>query len=1178
MAKPRRSAAKRRPARKARARLARAVPPPDNPLLRHLGDDTIDEAEESAELKVISAGDGLRTAVALADVGARAGPPAERPRRTIAERRLNALAHARRMDGNPRGAAVAAVLGEGAGPEMVAPAPGTSNWVPMGPAAIPKGQTYSPPTRVLVTGRVTAIVVDPTDHNVIYLGAAQGGIWKTGDGGRNWSPKSDDEVSLAVGALAMDPGNHLVLYVGTGEGNFSGDSYYGGGVLATSNGGDSWANLNPGGVFTGARFCRITVTPGTPARLFAATTLGLFRSLDSGASWTQMTNGLPSGMATEVVIDPMTPTTVYSAFWAQGIYKTTNADAATPSWTKLTGGLPAGGFSRVALGISSSSPLTVYALMANSSYTIDQFYRSADGGMTWNPISLPGGNIGGQGFYNLNVAVDPTTPDIVYLSGVSLWKATRSTTTGSWSITNIGGPFHPDNHAFAFDPTNHLVVYAGSDGGIYKSTDGGMTWDDSINQGLSVTQFEFISQHPTSDAVVFGGTQDNGTEQFRNSPVFYHSDDGDGGFCAIDPNQPQNVISTYYNPSPKRSTQAGKAGSWLNVSSGITGGGLFYPPLTLDQTNPNNIAIGTDRINLDPAQGTTGWPTKVSLPGLSGNVSAIEYVNSNLIYVGTSSGQVYRLAKSGTTWSAAAIHAVPLPTSQFIWDINASPGDPNTIVLVMSGFGISHVWRGQVAATGTATWTDISGTGAGTLPDIPANALVIDPAAPNTMYVATDIAVFRTTDGGATWTQFSSGLPNCAVYDMKLHNPSRLLRVGTHGRGMWERKLDVASMPDVDLFFRNHPMHSGRVNPGPPNVPAAFEDPLQYVNLGDILNWWMCADIKVDALEGAPPSYQMNVADVDLVRYESVLQHRNARRGNVNRVYVCVHNRGIQPAAGVNVKLLYADASAGLPPLPPDFWTAFPGDSSDTSSWHPIGAAKTITSLSPTGPAILEWEWSTPASAAEHTCLLAVMDSPADPIPAANKIFDVNALVQAEKHAGLKNLHVVDAVPGTGAIVALRFHGREAAQQVIRFLPSALKGGTSAPAGWQVGIMLPTGALPQVARTTTKRARRATKAGEPSPTEMAGLAKRKPTKAMLRLLGNRRGGEHEDLDVTQVHMLENAAKGATLPGVAIPKEGFRAVLYLSAPARATAPVTFSIVQEDENGLVGGNTFVLRSVK
>jgi photosystem II stability/assembly factor-like uncharacterized protein len=1102
-----------------------SVPPLDNPLLRH----------EELNIDRMIAGERDQITVKEGRGKARAPRQKGQPSTTAltAKLRLEAIEHTRRMSHLTAAAE--------AGEEPVAPTPGASNWVQMGPAAIPNGQTYSA-ARVLVSGRVTAIVVDPTDSNVVYAGTAQGGVWKTSDGGVTWAAQNDNNVSLAIGALAMDPSNHMVLYAGTGEGNFSGDSYYGNGVLNTTNGGASpWTELATS-TFAGVRFGRLVVTPGTPARLFAATSSGIFRSLDSGVTWNAM-SGLPSAAATDLVIDPTAPNTVFAAFWGTGIYKTTNAGAATPTWTKLAGGLPTSGFTRIALGISPSSPQTLYALMANSSYSVNQFYVTTNGGSAWSSIALPGGNIGGQGFYNLNCAVDLTTPDIVYLSSISLWKATLSGST--WTITDIGGAFHPDNHALAFDPSNHLVIYAGSDGGIYRSTDGGSTWSDSINKGLCIAQFEFLAQHPTSDAVVFGGTQDNGTEEFRNDAVFYHSDDGDGGFCAVDFNQPNNVLSTYYGPSPKRSTQAGKFGTWAAVSSGITTGGLFYPPLAMDDTNPNNVAMGTDRIYLDGSQGQGGWTTQVSLPSLSGSVSAIHYVNSNLIYAGSVTGQVYKLVKNGS-WTATLISAAPLPSS-FIWDVSALPGSSNVVIVVMSGFGISHVWRGAVPISGTAAWTNISGTGSGVLPDIPVNALAVDTAA--TFYIATDVAVYRTTNGGTTWTPFSDGLPNCAVFDMKLHGAARLLRAGTHGRGMWERKLDVASLPNADLYVRDHVMDSGRFSPSPSGVVAGFEDPRQYVNLGDPQYWWTCADIKVDALEGVIPSYQYPVSALDYVAFESQLQHRNAQRGRVNRVYVQVHNRGIQAAANVTVKAYFADASAGLPPLPSDFWTAFPPSG---TAWNALGPAKTIASLSNTIPAVLEWDWSTPTSAADHTCLLVTVDSPADPIPAANKVFDVGVLVPREKHVGLKNLHIVNAPPTAPYWTKIRFFPGLTKLQSIHILP----GSASVV---NVGLILP----------------------KVTGVELQGITVKKPTPAQLTALRRKFGEQLGRYDLTRHYTLSSARKGGMLSGLAVPKDGIEALLLMIGPKTGT--FQFSIVQEEpqrEGGvggarIVGGSTFVVR---
>lgn len=195
----------------------------------------------------------------------------------------------------------------------------------------------------------------------------------------------------------------------------------------------------------------------------------------------------------------------------------------------------------------------------------------------------------------------------------------------------------------------------GTDGGIYKSNDGADTWSDVINEGLCITQFGFIDQHPSSDALILAGTQDNGTLQFRNSPAFYHSADGDGGFVAIDPNHPNIMLHEYFPPppSPERSEEAGRfnaddTGSWVDISSGLSGteNSLFYPPFALDQSNSLNVAFGTDRIFLDSDQGLKKWKSSVLDLGFSSQsndergpevVSTISYINSDpgLIYAGS---------------------------------------------------------------------------------------------------------------------------------------------------------------------------------------------------------------------------------------------------------------------------------------------------------------------------------------------------------------------------------------------------------------------------------------------------------------------------------------------------------------------------------------------------------------
>jgi photosystem II stability/assembly factor-like uncharacterized protein len=1004
----------------------------------------------------------------------------------------------------------------------------------------------------VVTGRVSGIAPDPTNANIIYVAAARGGIWKTMDGGVTWAPMSDNAASLAIGALAIAPSNAQVLYAGTGEGNILyyatnsplnslNESYSGSGVLQSSDGGLTWT-VQGATLFTGACFYKLAVNPTDANTAFGATSRGLYRTTDGGSHWTQLTNGLPAIStaviaATDVLFDPTTPTTAYVACWGSGIYKSSNATAANPSWTRLAGGFPTTGLGRLSIAISPTSPLTLYALVANSGDTLNGLYVTYDGGANWADIAAANPVITVYGAYTSNVAVDISIPDVVYISGLSLYKAVKNGTT--WTVTDIGQSIHADNHAFASHPTNHLVIYAGNDGGVYKSSDGGSTWDDTFNEGLTITQFEFIDQHPTSDAVIIGGTQDNGTEQFRNSPAFYHSADGDGGFAGVDHSTPRNMLHTYFDASPERSTQGGAFTSWSNISAGLGGNSLFYPPFAMDQTNSQNIAFGTNGIFLDSAQGTGGWPTSVALAGISGDVSAISFVNSALIYACSTSGQVYRLAKSGATWTASALHAAPLPTNYWIWGIATLPTDVNTVVVVLAGFGTPHVWRGSVAADGSsATWVNISGTGANHVPDIPVNALSIDPASATTYYVGTDIGVFRTVDGGVNWQQFSDGLPNTAVYDLALHTPTRLLRAATHGRGIWERRLDLLASPDVDLYVRDHLMATGRIVPTPSPVLANFDDPLQQVALGDALNWWMCADVKVDSPGAVTHAYQFPVAAVDYLVFETRLAHSNAQLGVMNRVYVQVHNRGIQPATNVTVKILYAAASPVLPALPADFWTAFPGDG-NTTAWLPIGTAQVITSVSPTRPEILEWDWTPPANQAEHTCLLIVIDCASDPIPAANKVFDVSTLVTTEKRVGLKNLHLVQALPAP------------------TWSPLKISGGANTlrvlgpPPDWSVGLLLP------------KAAGRV---------KMQGLDTAALTKAQATALQRALGVNSKLYDPAQFRKL--AATGAVISGVLDNVKEFDLMLTFAPQSKQAKRGSVSIVAESAGKVVGGNTFVL----
>jgi len=290
------------------------------------------------------------------------------------------------------------------------------------------------------------------------------------------------------------------------------------------------------------------------------------------------------------------------------------------------------------------------------------------------------------------------------------------------------------------------------------------------------------------------------------------------------------------------------------------------------------------------------------------------------------------------------------------------------------------------------------------LPNIPFHSLVVDAAAPNTVYASADVGVYRSTDAGTTWTSFSNQLPNAMAADLVFHQADRLLRVGTRNRGVWEINVDRANMPDVEVYVRDSTVDTGRRSPSPSGADP-FAPPAQTY-------FWESTDIKVDS----PPYQVANLGDVDFVFFEDDhgvsaggLIHENTERNRTVRVYVEVHNRGINPASNVDVKVFFANASLGLPDLPAGFWTNFPNNVlPNNSPWQPIAAHKTVPEIRCGLPAVVGFDWAVPATQAAHSCLLAVISAQNDSLVTTE--VNVGNLVLGQRKCALKNLAVVDPV------------------------------------------------------------------------------------------------------------------------------------------------------------------------
>ncbi|MEA2204383.1 MAG: hypothetical protein QOE77_1159, partial [Blastocatellia bacterium] len=715
-------------------------------------------------------------------------------------------------------------------------------WTEIGPAPLPAGSTTN-------SGRTTAIAVHPSNANIAYVGTAQGGVYRTLDGGANWTQLFDSAQSLAIGSIAIAPSDPSIVYVGTGEPQFSGDSFFGVGLYRINNAetsADLFGPINPGS-FTGRAIGKVVVHPSDPNIVFVSTTtggsgnpgggtvsvpaaLGLYRSNNAGSaipSFTKLSVTAIDRSIVDVVLEPGNPNnllcTVRSTSGDGGVYRSTNALDGAPTFTQtltlIDGVSPGSGRAELAINkvggvvtalVASGENQTQSGCSTSSAGTLRQ---STDGGQTWStPLAGGNGFCGGQCFYNIALAIDPNNASNVLLGGnVASTSAcsrliARSTDGGnSFVNTPSSNIVHADNHAVTFAPSDPSIAYLGNDGGIYKSSDGGNTWISLNNTQFSATQFQSLALHPIDREFMIGGTQDNGTERRAPNQAWVRSDGGDGGYAVIDQNAGDTSTATMYHTFFNNSTQIGYArttnggSSWPNrygctspQSGAWTPNGiscsdtvLFYAPMALGPGNPNTLYFGTDRLYRSSDRGVT--MTLVSQgPLVSGSpltTIGISPQDDNFRIVGTRSGRVYATTTGGNPLTDVTNGS--FPSSRAVGRAVIDPNHPNTAYVTFGGYGVTaghHVWKTTNLAGGAGTWV-ASGNG---IPDVPVNAFVVDPQDSNNLFAGTDIGVYNSTDGGANWNPYGTGLPRVAVFDIAIQSPNRILRIATHGRGIWE--------------------------------------------------------------------------------------------------------------------------------------------------------------------------------------------------------------------------------------------------------------------------------------------------------------------------------------------------------------------------------------------------------
>ncbi|KXK56951.1 MAG: hypothetical protein IPM61_11590 [Chlorobi bacterium] len=630
-------------------------------------------------------------------------------------------------------------------------------------------------------GRIRSVVLNPYNSQTIFIGAAGGGVWKTMDGGANWSTTFDKQPALVMGAIAIDPTDTNTIYAGTGENVPAFPTYEGEGIFKSSDGGNTWEPL---GLSSVGAFSKIAVNWQNRNIVYAAAARsngGFYRSDDAGKTWNKTFNNDLFDMS----VNAKNPNTLIVAT-TNGLYRSTDGGIAFVA----LGGSKFPNASRVSVAISPSDTNRVYALFSTfggqGGNNLAEIYVSKDGGNAWTlSKKFDERFFRNQGYYNNCIEVHPTNPEIVIAGGIDLYQ----TINGGVEWVNLTNnytaypPFdvtHPDQHVIAFDPINPDVVHNGNDGGYYRSDDGGNNWQRSAL--LPITQFYKMDVDQSRPYRAYGGSQDNGTHgTFSGKTEFGQQwrfmSGGDGFWAVVDLNVPDQVFTESQNGETMYlfNTRTNNL-RWLNTAPMESDPGNWSTPMAMNPADYTTFYTARTQLWRTTNYGTS-WSSN-PVPGGLASTMAVSPHDGVSMLVGKGSGGVYYSSDDGQTWKACK----GLP-NLYVTDLVYDFGVEHRVYATFSGYNRRHVYRSDDDG---ANFVDITNN----LPNIPVNAIEVDPINKDRLFVGTDIGVFVSLDGGGTWYPFSEGLPVTLVFDLKIHRDSRTLVAATFGRSMFQISIE----------------------------------------------------------------------------------------------------------------------------------------------------------------------------------------------------------------------------------------------------------------------------------------------------------------------------------------------------------------------------------------------------
>lgn len=721
-----------------------------------------------------------------------------------------------------------------------------------------------------VSGRVTDVAVPAPRGRTytIYAATATGGVWRTDNEGTTWQPIFEQQLTTSIGDIALDPRDPDTLWVGTGEANIFRSSAAGCGVYKTNDAGKTWTYCGLGATNT---IARIVVDPRDSNTVYVAASghewtdnpeRGIYKTTDGGKNWQRVLFVNESTGAIDLVINPDNPDIVYAATWQRirkrwndprvepgsdgsGIWKSSDGGA---NWKQINKGLPAAlDRGRIGIDLCLAQPSTLYAMVdsyeeaegepprGEDSYgrerlkTIEgaQIYRSDDDGETWRKTSKADRYMRGAcstyGWVFGQVRADPVDPDTVYMMGLALNVSNDS----GESFRRLRG-MHGDHHALWIDPNNPSYLINGNDGGAAISYDGGKKWR-TTTETLPAVQFYNVAYDMQTPFHIYGSIQDHGSrrgevviDRNRKRIVgrnWQGTSGGEASTHAVDPTDNNTLYSEGFYGSISRTNQETRKRTAIkpkNRKGEPKLRGQWLAPFIISPHNPRIIYHGMNHLFRSMNRGDK-WQ-RIS-PDLSyadaDKIGDIPYQTIfsiaespqkfGYLYIGTDDGRVHRTFDGGANWQDITKGLAP---HRWIARIEASRFAEGTIYVAQNGKRnddfVAYLWRSTDHGT---TWQDISEG----IPGGPINVVREDPTDPDILYVGTDVGVYVSTDGAATWNVLGGGLPSTYVHDLVIHPRDDVAIIATHGRGMYA--LDVRPL-------RKQPEAEAEASDGAADAPA----------------------------------------------------------------------------------------------------------------------------------------------------------------------------------------------------------------------------------------------------------------------------------------------------------------------------------------------------------------------